>query len=301
VSLPRRYLPPLHYLSAFEAAARLGSFSAAARELALTQSAVSKQVAALEARLEAELFTRQRQSVRLTAAGEQYATEVRAALHRLASASLNLRANPDGGTLRLAVLPTFATRWLAPRLTDFVKRHPGVTLNLVTRIRPFDFREEPFDAAITVGGADWVDTERHTLMPETLLPACSPRLKQQHGFATPADLLKAPLLNLETRIGVWTRWFSQHGVDTPAEEPLVFDQFAPAAQAAISGLGTALLPEFLIRHEIEEGLLVPALPLPITSDSGYHLVWPSARRDYPPLAAFRDWLTPLATLSEPST
>lgn len=302
MSLPRRYLPPLHYLSAFEAAARLGSFSAAARELALTQSAVSKQVAALEARLEAELFTRERQSVRLTAAGEQYATEVRGALQRLASASLNLRANPDGGTLRLAVLPTFATRWLAPRLTDFVKRHPGVTLNLVTRIRPFDFREEPFDAAITVGDAEWVDTERQTLMPETLLPACSPELKARHAFNAPADLLKAPLLNLETRIGVWTRWLSLHGVDTLAEEPLVFDQFATAAQAAISGLGTALLPEFLIRSELDEGLLVSALPLPITSDSGYHLVWPSARRDYPPLAAFRDWLTPLATAgSEPTT
>ncbi len=292
MSLPRRYLPPLHHLAAFEAAARLSSFSAAARELDLTQSAVSKQVAALESRLDTVLFTRDRQRVSLTAAGENYADEVRSALHRLASATLQLRANPTGGALRLAVLPTFATRWLAPRLTDFVRQHPGVTLNLVTRIHPFDFRVEPFDAAITVGDSNWPDTAHQTLMQETLIPACAPALKAQHRFAAPADVLRAPLLNLASRSGVWTRWLKHHGVDSSADAPLVFDQFATAAQAAISGLGTALLPDFLIEHELETGLLVPALPLPITSDSGYHLVWPKTRGDYPPLAAFRSWLTP---------
>lgn len=296
--LPRRYLPPLHWLSAFEAAARLGSFSAAARELALTQSAVSKQVAALESQLETDLFVRERQSIRLTAAGDHYAAEVRRALQQLASASLNLRANPGGGTLRLAVLPTFGTRWLAPRLQDFVKSHPGVTLNLVTRIQPFDVGEADFDAAITVGPTVWPGTEQQDLMSETLLPACSPALRERHGFAAPADLLAAPLLSLETRSGTWQRWLAHHGVDATADEPLVFDQFATAAQAAISGLGTALLPEFLIQNELDSGLLVAALPLPLESESGYHLVWPSPRRDYPPLAAFRDWLTPLALAAE---
>ncbi|MEM6986972.1 MAG: LysR family transcriptional regulator, partial [Pseudomonadota bacterium] len=195
--LARRFLPPLHWLAAFEAAARLGSFSAAARELALTQSAVSKQVAGLETRLETQLFVRERQSVRLTAAGEQYAIEVRSALQQLASASLNLRANPEGGTLHLAVLPTFGARWLAPRLADFVRLHPGVTLNLTTRIRPFDVSEADFDAAIAVGSATWPGTEQQDLMSETLLPACSPDLKREHAFAQPADLLRAPLMNRE--------------------------------------------------------------------------------------------------------
>lgn len=295
MALPRRYLPPLHWLSAFEAAARCGSFSAAARELALTQSAVSKQVAALEGRLETQLFARERQRVRLTAAGDRYAREVRTALEQLASASLNLRANPEGGALHLAVLPTFAARWLAPRLSSFVTEHPGVTLNLTTRIRPFDVSEAPFDAAITVGGATWPGTEQQDLMSETLLPACSPVLKRTHRFEQPADLLRAPLMNLETRAGAWQRWLGHHGVVAETNELLVFDQFATAAQAAISSLGTALLPQFLIQGELDAGLLVPALPLPITSESGYHLVWPASRRDYPPLAAFRAWLTPLAT------
>ncbi|GGE01354.1 hypothetical protein GCM10011390_20280 [Aureimonas endophytica] len=131
---PRRLLPSIGLLSAFEASARTGSFTAAARELNLTQSAISRQIRALEEQLGVELFLRERQTVRLTPAGEAYARDIREALRRISAASLNLRANPFGGTLNLAILPTFGTRWLAPRLPDFLARHPGITINLATRL-----------------------------------------------------------------------------------------------------------------------------------------------------------------------
>src|SRR6478609_3312214 len=134
----RRFLPSTALLSAFEAVSRTGSVTAAAKELDLTQSAVSRQIKTLEEQLGVELFIRERQTVRLTLAGDGYAREIREALRRISSASLNLRANPYGGTLNLAILPTFGTRWLAPRLGRFLSQNPGVTINLVTRLSPFD-------------------------------------------------------------------------------------------------------------------------------------------------------------------
>ena len=287
---PRRFLPSLPLLSAFEAAARTGSITAAAKELALTQSAVSRQIKALEEQLEVELFHRERQTIRLTLGGAAYAREIREALHRISSASLNLRANPFGGTLTLAILPTFGTRWLAPRLPGFLSRHPGITLNLLTRLNPFDFRLEPVDAAIHFGGPDWPGAETALLRRETVVPACSPALREAYDFRAPADLRKAPLLHLTTRPDAWERWLDAYGVPPLPVHGMLFDQFATAAQAAIAGLGIGLLPEFLITEELARGDLVRALDLPLSSAEAYYLAWPADRAEYPPLAAFRDWL-----------
>src|SRR5262245_36086503 len=130
IMLPaRRFLPSISLLAAFEAAARTGSVTAAAKELSLTQSAVSRQIIALEEQLGVELFVRERQTIRLTPAGDGYAREIREALRRISSASLNLRANPHGGTLNLAVLPTFGARWLTPRLGKFLGANKGIAIN----------------------------------------------------------------------------------------------------------------------------------------------------------------------------
>lgn len=146
--IPRRFLPPISLLIAFEAAARLQSISAAGRELDLTQSAVSRQIRALEDMLGADLFLRERQTIRLTEAGKAYAVAVREALSRIGNATLNFRANPSGGTLNLAILPTFGSRWLAPRLPQFLAENPGITVNLSTRMAPFDFRLETLDPPV---------------------------------------------------------------------------------------------------------------------------------------------------------
>ena len=292
-TLPRRFLPPMSALAALESAARLQSFTAAAAELNLTQSAVSRQIRALEEQLGAELFVRERQTVRLSAAGAAYAQEVRRALQQIAAATLALRANPQGGTLNLAILPTFGTRWLAPRLPRFLAAHPGVTINLTTRLAPFDFAADPLDAAIHFGPPEWPGARLDFLMNERVAPACSPALRERLGLRTPADLLGAPLMHLVSRPDAWAHWLRAAGVPVAevAEVPgMLLDQFAVAAQAAIAGLGVALLPTFLIETELAQGDLVLAVNQPLASADDYHLAWPLAREQYPPLLAFRRWL-----------
>jgi len=290
IPTPRRFLPSTALLAAFEAAARLGSITLAARELSLTQSAVSRQVKLLEEQLEVELFARERQSVRLTVGGEVYAREVREALRRIATASFNLRGNPKGGTLNLAILPTFGTRWLAPRLPSFFSQNPGITINLATRLTYFDFRTEALDAAIHFGPRDWPSVEMALLRSEHVVPACSIDLKSQYDFHTPDDLKKAPLLSLSTRPNAWDQWFAAQNVAGGSGQTMYFDQFAMVAQAAMVGIGIALLPTFLIQEELASGKLVRALNLPMESAERYYLVWPPERSSHPPLIVFRDWL-----------
>ena len=290
MQLPRRFLPSLSFLTAFEAVARTGSITAAAHELSLTQSAVSRQIKALEEQLGAPLFVRERQRVRPTLAGAAYAREIRDALHKISGASLNLRANPGGGTLSLAILPTFGTRWLAPRLPRFLAAHPGVTINLATRLAPFDFRLEPLDAAIHFGQPDWPGAELVRLRSEQVVPVASPELRRELAPARPEDLRAAPLLHLTTRPDAWEKWFAANGVAVDGVHGMLFDQFAMVAQAAAAGLGLALLPDFLIAEELASGVLVTVLERPLRSDGDYYLVWPVERREHPPLAAFRAWL-----------
>lgn len=290
MAIARRFLPSMSLLRAFEAAARHQSITAAAEELNLTQGAVSRQIRALEELLGSDLFLRERQTIRLTLAGDTYAREIREALRRIYSATLAFRANPMGGTLNLAILPTFGTRWLAPRLPGFLRDNPGITVNLTTRLAPFDFSLEQADAAIHFGSPDWPGAELAFLMSETVVPACNRSLLEQYRFEKPSDLLRAPLLHLVSRPDAWERWFMLHGALAEPLHGMLFDQFATAAQAAISGLGLALLPEFLIQDELARGDLVRALDLPMQSAEQYYLVWPANRSAYPPLVAFRQWI-----------
>lgn len=290
MSLPRRFLPPMSELLAFEAAARLQSFTAAAAELKLTQSAVSRQIRALEDLLGGPLFIRERQTVRLNQAGAAYALEISEALNRVASATLSFRANPQGGSLNLAILPTFGTRWLAPRLPRFLEGHPGITINLSTQLAPFDFKNQTVDAAIHFGLPQWPGAELDFLMHEHVAPACCADFLATHAITRAQDLLDVPLLHLVSRPDAWEQWFQAQGVGAPKVHGMLVDQFAMAAQAAMAGLGVALLPRFLIEGELARGELVLAWNAPMQSTESYYLAWPSARRDYPPLQAFRGWI-----------
>lgn len=290
MQIPRRFLPPMSLLCSFEAAARLESFTAAAAELNLTQGAVSRQIRALEEALGSPLFHRERQTVKLTVAGTIYAREVREALKRISTATLGFRANPQGGSLTLAILPTFGVRWLAPRLPRFLAANPGITINLETRLAPFDFNVENLDAAIHFGLDNWPGAKTALLMNETVIPACSKSLRDEYGFAAPEDLLKAPLIHLSSRPDSWEQWFTANAVPFDRLHGMLLDQFALAAQAANSGMGVALLPEFLVRQELENGDLVAALDCPLISTGSYFLAWPPARELHPPLRAFREWI-----------
>lgn len=288
--LTRRDLPSIQLLMAFESAARSQSFTFSAVELNLTQSAVSRQIRDLEALLGTALFVRERQKVRLTAAGDAYAREVRHALHKVADATLGFRARPQAGALRLAILPTFGTRWLAPRLGAFLAAHPGITVNLSTRLAPFDFVAEPIDAAIHFGAAEWPGARLDFLMKETLAPACSPLLREDCRLKQPRDLLRAPLVHLASRPFAWEHWLRASGVAVSAVPGMLVDQFAVATQVAVSGLGVALLPRFLIDAELARGELVIAAGQPLESADRYYLAWPGSRENHAPLQAFRRWL-----------
>ncbi len=290
MNLPRRYIPSVSLLAAFEAVCRLGSTAAAARELSLTQGAVSRLVQNLEGQLGVQLFRREGRRLMPTEAALAYARDVRKALELIARASLGLRANPGGGVLNLAILPTFGTRWLAPRLADFLAENPGVTLNLGTRLRPFDFAAETFDAAIHFGTRPWPDAEHLLLFEERIIAACAPEFAQTHRLETPQDLLNQSLLQLESRPNAWTAWFAHHGLAAPAMRGIMFDQFALMLQAAAHGLGIALLPEFLAKPEIAEGRLVRTPGAEVSGVGAYYLVWPTGVAPSPALVAFRDWI-----------
>lgn len=298
---PRRFLPSLALLQAFEAAARLQSITAAAHELDLTQSAVSRQIRALEDQIGTQLFHREKQTIRLTLGGATYAREVREALLKISQASMNLRANPHGGTLTLAILPTLGTRWLAPRLPQFLKTNPGITINLVTRLTQFNFANDTADAAIHFGKPDWPGAEHRYLMGEEVIPACAEDLAKEFGFKSAKDLLRAPLLHLTSRPDAWEKYLTRSGVEFGSVHGMLFDQFATAAQAASSGLGVALLPTFLVEDDFAAGRLVPALQAPMRSQEAYYLCWPGDMEDYEPLCPFRDWLTEQARSFEADT
>ena len=290
MATPRRFLPSISLLTAFESVCRTGSTVAAARDLALTQGVVSRLVQTLEAQLGVTLFLRQNRRLVPTEAALAYAREVGRALDAISRGSMRVRSSTGGGTLSLSVLPTFGMRWLAPRLNKFLSAHPGITLNLGTRLRPFDLEEEGFDAAIHYGAMTWPGVGYQKLFDERLVAACSPAFLAANPVSDPRDLLALPLLQIETRPMAWAAWFGKHGVEERAPLGMMFDQFAQMILAAIDGLGVALLPEFLARPELADGRLVAVWGEPVPSEGSYFLVWPQAGEKYPPLAAFRDYL-----------
>lgn len=287
--IPRRYLPSIPSLLALEALERLGTASAVATELALTQGAVSKQLQVLEGQLGVALLVRENQRLALTPAGRDFVAEVRKALKILTDASLALRANPQGGALNLAILPAFGMYWLAPRLARFAAAHPEVTVNLSTRLRPFDFGPTAFDAAIHYGRQDWPGVGFLKLMDEDVLAVAAPSLVAA-PLAEAHSVLSYPLLQLDSRTGDWGRWLAHHGLPGQRPPAMLFDQFATMAQAAVHGMGLALLPTFLIGADLAAGRLVAVHGPALRALGAYHLVWPEARAPRAPLASFRAFL-----------
>ncbi len=286
---PRRFLPSIPSLLALEAVDRLGSASAAAEELSLTQSAISRQLKAMEEQLGVKLIQRSQMRLQLTPAAKDYVQVARTTLHQLAQASLKLKANPLGGSLNLSILPAFGMHWLAPRLQDFARRHPEVTVNLNTRLRPFDFDRERFDAAIHFGRKDWTGVNYLPIMREDVLPVCAPSLLPAKNDNI-EWLLDAPLLQLETRPDAWEKWFAMQGRDVAGIKGMLFDQFATMGQATIHGLGVALLPSYLVEDDLRTGRLVLAWRGPGFSLGNFYLVWPQSRAESEPLKSFRLWL-----------
>ncbi|MDO5604051.1 MAG: LysR family transcriptional regulator [Paracoccus sp. (in: a-proteobacteria)] len=289
---PRRFLPSMSLLLAFEAVMRNRTVSDAARELSLTQSTVSRLIRTLEERLGQELFSRQKKRLIPTDAALAYQRELGRALDIIQRASMAVTANPDGGSLSLAVLPTFGTRWLAPRLPQFLSENPGITVNLSTRFERFDTLAESFDAVILYGQPDWPNMGRLKLFDERLTACAAPDFLDRHPVRGTQDLIGLTLLQLESRPSEWAAWFAANGHPGPAPRAgMLMDQFAMMVQAAIAGLGVALLPDYLARIEIAEGRLCAVLRRAQPGPGAYWLAWPEDKAESRPLIAFRDWIS----------
>jgi DNA-binding transcriptional LysR family regulator len=292
----RRKIPSTAALISFEAAARHQSFTKAADELALTQSAICRQIAGLEAFLGIELFRRSHRGVKLTEAGLSYSRRVAAQLDAVERDALAVMGQPGAGSLELAVVPTFGTQWLLPRLKQFQTLNPQVTVNLTNRTRPFLFADTALDAAIYFGDADWSGTEAYFLMSENLLPVCSPALLNGQSPLSAEHIASLPLLQQSTRPYAWRQWFN--GQDLNAARDMSgprYELFSMLAQAAMHDMGIALIPPFLIQRELAEGRLVIAHPYSCPSDKGYYLMVPQRKVESATLQAFRDWLLGAAT------
>jgi LysR family glycine cleavage system transcriptional activator len=296
----RRKLPSTAALAAFEAAARHQSFTKAAAELAVTQSAVCRQVASLESFLGVALFRRSQRGVGLTEAGQRYARNVAARLDEVERDTLDLMAQGgqggQGGSLELAVVPTFATQWLMPRLARFHAAHPGITVHFSSRTRPFLFADTELDAAIHAGVGLWPGTEGRLLMPEPLITVASPAFAACRARWTPADLGGLTLLQASTRPYAWRHWFESQGlsVENDMAGPRM-ELFSMLSEAAAQGLGVALVPRMLVDNELGSGRLVQLLPQQLLSDRRYYLIFPGHKAMSPALMAFADWLEAEAT------
>ena len=294
----RRRIPGLELLVAFETAARHQSFTRAAEELSLTQSAVCRQIAALEDYLGVRLFNRIKKRVTLSEAGQLYAKQVRESLKRIEHDTLSLMAHRgSGGVVELAVTPTFATRWLIPRLVSFHDENPSITLDLTTRAEPFMFTDTPFDAAIHFGDPIWPGAIAEYLFGEEIVPVCSPALLKGRVQIAPEELARLPLLHQSARPDAWREWFEVAGLNhVNAMGGARYELFSMLVQAAKVGLGVTLVPRFFVVNEVESGKLVSPCPQVVRSQRGYYLVYPENKVGSPSLQVFRRWLLTQAAI-----
>lgn len=292
----RRKIPSLQALACFDAAARHESYTRAAQELALTQSAVSRQIAALEGYLGQALFRRTRHGVALTERGSAYARQIAPRLQALERDTLEAMSGQGARqTLMLAAVPTFASRWLIPRLPDLARRHPQLVVHIETRTRPFLFADTDFDAALYAGTPqqlrNWAGTRSTLLLQEDLVPVCAPALLPRGRTCTPQELAELPLLQQSTRPEAWRQWFQRAGVTAPlALAGPRYELFSLTVASAVHGMGFALVPRLLIEHELASGQLVQACAHALLAERAYYLVRPAQQDDKPVLPLFQAWL-----------
>jgi LysR family glycine cleavage system transcriptional activator len=276
-------------LRAFEAAARAQSLTKAAQSLNLTHGAISHQIKALEGDLGIRLIARAGRGIRLTDEGERFARRVRTAFAELAAAvtELTTRANPR--QLRVSVVPSFAARWLLPRIGRFVASYPDIDLDIRANQANIDFANDDADAAIRYGVGDWPGLGIELLLEDHFFPVCSPRLANGKLPRLPADLATYPLLHSDNE--PWKPWFEAAGLAwaEPDRGP-IFNDSAHLMQAAAEGQGIALARTTLLGNDVRNGVLVRLFDVTVPSPRKHYLVYPQRTAHSPKLTVFRKWL-----------
>jgi len=285
-------LPPLRAIQSFEQTARFGNVARAAEVLDLTPSAVSHQLAKLEALIGRQLFVRAARGVSLTPVGEQYLKDVSGLLHSLAVATERAASDVSLDCLRLHSAPSFGLLWLMPRLEAFRMSHPDIQINLSCSYESLHFSRDKIDVDIRHGQPNWPSYEVRTVRNETFAVLASPKLLERHGVNGAADLLERDLILSEATLLKWPEWFAQHGLARP-EKPyaLSFDRSYMTLEAASHGLGFALESSLLAQKYLASGALVEVAPEALSAPvAAHHLVFPKAHSGFPRVRRFLEWM-----------
>lgn len=310
-------LPPLSSLRAFEAAARRLSFSHAAAELNVTQGAISRQIKTLEEYLGIRLFRRLPRGLELTEDGQIYLSYVYQAFEQLYRGTEEILKGRRTVTLNANVLPTFAMKWLIPRLSRFTATNPLIEVRMVTSIKPADFRLEENDIAIRVGpsspGAarrakspidlvmtnDWTNVRAVPLLPDELVVVCTPALRDgSPPIREPANLQHHKLLSTASREKAWSYWFNLAGLsDREWRADSAYGHFFMTLQAALEGKGVAIVPRILIESELTSGSLVMPFGNLSVAAGSYYLLCREGQWGNPKIKKFRDWVVEEAKLA----
>lgn len=287
-------LPSLNGLRAFEAAARHLSFTQAASELNVTQTAISHQIKRLEEELGVRLFIRQNRALALTPRAKEYLPGIRAAFNDLRLATDRLLRRDDDHVLTVSTLASLAAKWLLPRLTAFQASHPGIDVRITTSTALVDFRNGGVDAAIRYGRGQWPGLRADWLMADQMFPVCSPALLSgKNPLRKPEDLADHVLLHSSAgNDDDWRLWLTAAGLPTNLSTlpGVTFDLVFMTIQAAIDGVGVAMGRTSYVQDDIAKGRLVVPFDITLPVDAGFYLVSPEITADSPKLSAFRNWL-----------
>lgn len=289
-----RSLPPLNPLLAFEVAARHRNFTKAARELNVTQGAISHQIAVLEEYFGAKLFERRSSGLDLTPSAAAYADALHAAFEDMRRATGSYTAASSRTTLTIKGYPLLLNRWLTARLPDFSRRHPNVDIRLVSisGASLVDFGGSEIDLGVRYGRGQWRGLTSHLLFADELVPVCTKALARSLSLQRPWDLAGKMLLQTHARADDWPDWFQLAGVDDPTalSQLKSFEDLGLVLRFAIEGSGIAILQRTYVEDDLREGrLVVPCEPV-LRRELGYHLIYPSRSAKVAKIREFCDWL-----------
>lgn len=291
-------LPSLNGLRAFEAAARHLSFTNAAAELNVTQTAISHQIRRLEEELGLRLFERKNRTLILTPKAAEYLPGIRAAFQDLRFATDRLLRKDDDKVLTVSMMTSLATKWLLPRLSGFQEQHPEIDVRITTSSELVDFRRDAVDAAIRYGRGQWQGLRADWLMADKMFPVCSPKLLEgPNALKSPEDLARFTLLHTSGYVEDWRVWLTAAGLPTSiAKNPgLTFDLSFMTVQAAVDGIGVAMGHTAFVQDDIAKGRLVAPFEMTLPEDAGYYFVVPQENAHAPKIVAIRKWLLSIVT------
>lgn len=286
-----RRIGPLNPLRAFEAAARHMSFTAAADELCITQGAISRAVRTLEDYFGLPLFKRLGNGLELLPRSKEFASRLTDIFADLGEATDQFQGSKAAQVVTVWTYTSFMIGFLIPRLPDFQLHHPDIKIRLISATDSAEFNRDQVDVRLRYGRGHWHGVESTLLFREELQPVCSPKLLGSNPTIRPSDLSRFTFLHNESRRQDWAEWLRQAGVpDLQPRDDLVFDELSIAYQAALSGVGVALVQTCYFKHEIEAGLLVAPFATRLRRDLGYYVTVSQELRNAERVRVFREWL-----------